>query len=58
MSHQRRKVVSTLEHANCFAHGETIEETIKNIKEVVSLILHTPQPRIRVELREALVEAL
>lgn len=51
-------IAQCLEHSNCFAQGETIEETIKNIKEVICLILDAPQPRIRVDLLDELVEAL
>lgn len=46
------------EHSNCFTQGKTIEEAIHNIKEVIELILEIQNPRIKVILKEELVNAL
>ncbi len=46
------------DHSNCFAQGTTIEESIKNIKEVIALILQISDPQIEVELSEHLVHTL
>lgn len=46
------------EHTNCFTQGKTIEETIRNIKEVIGLILGVKKPKLNVILKEELVNAL
>ncbi|GJQ48394.1 MAG: type II toxin-antitoxin system HicB family antitoxin [Candidatus Kuenenia stuttgartiensis] len=46
------------EHSNCFTQGKTIEEAIHNIKEVIELILEIKKPKIKVVLKEDLVNAL
>ena len=51
-------IAQCLEHSNCFTQGETVEETIGNIKEVIELILDVEQPKLTVHFRDELVEAL
>ncbi|HHT9123762.1 MAG TPA: type II toxin-antitoxin system HicB family antitoxin [Candidatus Wunengus sp. YC63] len=46
------------EHSNCFTQGKTIEETIHNIKEVLELMLEIRHPRIKVILKDTLVNIL
>lgn len=46
------------EHSNCFTQGETIEETIHNMKEVIELILEIKNPKLNVILKDDLVNAL
>lgn len=46
------------EHSNCFTQGKTIEEAIHNIKEVIELILEIKRPKIKVVLKEELVNTL
>ena len=46
------------EHSNCFTQGKTIEETIHNIKEVLELMLEIRHPRIKVILKDKLVNIL
>lgn len=46
------------EHSNCFTQGETIEETIHNMKEVIELILEIKKPKLNVILKDDLVNAL
>ncbi len=46
------------EHSNCFTQGKTIEETINNIKEVLELMLEIRHPRIKVILKDKLVNIL
>ncbi|MCZ7623988.1 MAG: type II toxin-antitoxin system HicB family antitoxin [Candidatus Kuenenia sp.] len=41
-----------------FYSGKTIEEAIHNIKEVIELILEIKKPKIKVVLKEDLVNAL
>ena len=46
------------EHSNCFTQGKTIEETIHNIKEVLELMLEIRHPRIKVILKDKLVNII
>ena len=46
------------EHSNCFTQGKTIEETIHNIKEVLSLILGIRRPKLNIILKDDLVNVL
>ncbi|HHT9112770.1 MAG: type II toxin-antitoxin system HicB family antitoxin [Planctomycetes bacterium] len=46
------------EHSNCFTQAKTIEETIHNIKEVLELMLEIRHPRIKVILKDKLVNIL
>jgi len=46
------------EHSNCFAQGSTIEEAIKNIKEVIALVLEISEPQLTVELADQLIQTL
>lgn len=46
------------EHSNCFTQGKTIEETIHNIKEVLSLILGVRRPKLNIILKDDLVDVL
>ena len=51
-------IAQCLEHSNCFTQGETIEEAIRNVKEVIELILEVRHPWVIVHLKDELVEAL
>ena len=46
------------EHSNCFTQGKTIEETIRNIKEVIALILEVKTPELNVILKKELINTL
>jgi len=51
-------VAQCIKHSNCFTQGETIEETIHNIKEVIELILNVKHPKLKIILKDELVNAL
>lgn len=51
-------VAQCIEHSNCFTQGETIEEAIHNIKEVIELILNIKTPKLKIVLKDELVNAL
>ena len=51
-------IAQCLEHSSCFTQGETIEEAIRNIKDVIELILEVGYPKVIVHLKDELVEAL
>ncbi|GAB63129.1 MAG: type II toxin-antitoxin system HicB family antitoxin [Candidatus Jettenia sp.] len=51
-------IAKCLEYSNCFTQGKTIEETIRNIKEVIYLILNIKKPKLNIILKDSLVEAL
>ena len=46
------------EHSNCFTQGRIIEETIRNIKEVIALILEVKTPELNVILKKELINTL
>ncbi|WP_347273604.1 type II toxin-antitoxin system HicB family antitoxin [Candidatus Kuenenia sp.] len=46
------------EHSNCFTQGKTIEEAIRNIKEVIELILEVKTPELNVILKKELINTL
>ncbi len=50
-------ITQCIEHSNCFAQGKTIEETISTIKEVIKLIQAVKRPKLKVILKDKLVEA-
>lgn len=51
-------IAQCVEHSNCFTQGKTIEEAIRNIKEVIELILNIKHPKLNVILKDSLVNAL
>lgn len=51
-------IVQCVEHSNCFTQGKTIEEAIRNIKEVIELILNVKHPKLKIILKDSLVNAL
>ncbi|MEK6636094.1 MAG: type II toxin-antitoxin system HicB family antitoxin [Planctomycetota bacterium] len=51
-------VAQCIEYSNCFTQGKTIEETIHNIKEVIELILNVKHPKLKIVLKDELVNAL
>lgn len=51
-------VAQCIEHSNCFTQGKTIEEAIHNIKEVIELILNVKRPKLKIVLKDELVNAL
>ena len=51
-------VAQCIEHSNCFTQGKTIVETIHNIKEVIELILNVKHPKLKIILKDELVNAL
>lgn len=46
------------EHSNCFTQGKTIEEAIRNIKEVIELILEVKTPELNVILKKERINTL
>ncbi|MDG6028036.1 MAG: type II toxin-antitoxin system HicB family antitoxin [Candidatus Brocadia sp.] len=51
-------IAQCVEHSNCFTQGKTIEEAIRNIKEVLELILNVKHPKLKIILKDSLVNAL
>ncbi|OOP57456.1 MAG: hypothetical protein AYP45_03160 [Candidatus Brocadia carolinensis] len=51
-------IAQCVEHSNCFTQGKTIEEAIRNIKEVIELILNVKHPKLKIILKDSLVNAL
>ena len=51
-------VAQCIEHSNCFTQGKTIEETIHNIKEVIELILNVKHPKLKIVLKDELINTL
>ena len=51
-------VVQCIEHSSCFTQGETIEKAIHNIKEVIELILNVKHPKLKIVLKDELINAL
>ena len=51
-------IAQCVEHSNCFTQGKTIEEAIRNIKEVIELILNIKHPKLNIILKDSLVNAL
>ncbi len=51
-------IAQCLEHSNCFTQRKTIEESIRNIKEVIELVLKVSNPKLEVKIKEELVSSI
>lgn len=51
-------IAQCIEHSSCFTQGKTIDEAIHNIKEVIELILNIKHPKLKIILKDQLVNAL
>ena len=49
-------VAQCLEEESCFTQGKTLQETIRNMREVLELMLDVKGPQLEVRLRHDAVE--
>ena len=49
-------VAQCLEEESCFTQGRTLQETIRNMREVLELMLDAKNPQLEVHLRHDAVE--
>ena len=49
-------VAQCLEEESCFTQGKTLQETIRNMREVLELMLDVKNPQLEVRLRHDAVE--
>jgi predicted RNase H-like HicB family nuclease len=49
-------VAQCLEEESCFTQGRTLQETIRNMREVLELMLDVKGPQLEVRLRHDAVE--
>ena len=49
-------VAQCLEEESCFTQGRTLQETIRNMREVLELMLDVKDPQLEVRLRHDAVE--
>ena len=49
-------VAQRLEEESCFTQGRTLQETIRNMREVLELMLDAKNPQLEVPLRHDAVE--
>lgn len=49
-------VAQCLEEESCFTQGRTLQETIRNMREVLELMLDVKGPQLEVHLRHDAVE--
>ena len=49
-------VAQCLEEESCFTQGRTLQETIRNMREVLKLMLDVKNPQLEVHLRHDAVE--
>ena len=49
-------VAQCLEEESCFTQGKTLQETIRNMREVLELMLDVKDPQLEVHLRHDAVE--
>ena len=49
-------VARCLEEESCFTQGRTLQETIRNMREVLELMLDVKDPQLEVHLRHDAVE--
>ena len=49
-------VAQCLEEESCFTQGRTLQETIRNMREVLELMLDVKDPQLEVHLRHDAVE--
>lgn len=50
-------VAQCLEEESCFTQGRTLQETIRNMREVLELMLDVKSPQLEVRLLHEAVEA-
>jgi predicted RNase H-like HicB family nuclease len=51
-------VAHCVEHPNCFTQGRTLKETLRNIQEVLELMLDVKNPKMEAHLVNETVEAI
>ena len=51
-------VAQCVEHSNCFTQGRTLRETLRNMQEVLELILDVQNPQMEAHLMDEVVEAI
>ena len=49
-------VAQCLEEESCFTQGKTLQETLRNMREVLELMLDAKNPQLEVHLRRDAVE--
>ena len=49
-------VAQCLEEESCFTQGKTLQDTIRNMREVLELMLDAKNPQLEVRLRHDAVE--
>ena len=49
-------VAQCVEEESCFTQGKTLQETIRNMREVLELMLDVKNPQLEVHLRHDAVE--
>ena len=51
-------VAQCIGHSSCFTQGRTLRETLRNMQEVLELILDVKNPQMEVHLMDEAVEAI
>ena len=51
-------VAQCIGHSNCFTQGRTLRETLRNMQEVLELMLDVKNPQMEVYLMDEAVEAI
>ena len=51
-------VAQCIEHPNCFTQGRTLRETLRNMQEVLELMLDVKNPQMEAHLMDEAVEAI
>jgi len=51
-------VAQCIEQTNCFTQGRTIRETLRNMQEVLELMLDVKNPQMEAHLMDEVVEAI
>ncbi|MBM3236484.1 type II toxin-antitoxin system HicB family antitoxin [Candidatus Poribacteria bacterium] len=51
-------VAQCIEYPNCFTQGRTLRETLRNIREVLELMLNVKNPQMEAHLMDEAVEAI
>ena len=51
-------VAQCIEHPNCFTQGRTLKETLRNMQEVLELMLYVKNPQMEAHLMNEAVETI
>ncbi len=51
-------VAQCIEHPNCFTQGRTLRETLRNMQEVLELMLDVKNPQMKAHLMDEAVESI